>query len=109
MRYEDELAIGPTALVALTAGTLVSLWLRARNVYSVLAVNGTLLATLAGAWILDGGYASKASPYLALDGTWSVYLASQLAVGATLTFAAITWGTVSGYRHPRPKEEPEQA
>ncbi|MEU5957302.1 hypothetical protein [Streptomyces sp. NPDC047525] len=100
--YEDELVMGGAFPIAAVVGVLVGLWLRARNPFLVASLLGTLFAAIGGANLLQYDYVSRRPPYLA-DGNWALYGAVSVALGAATAVVSIVWGTVSGYRHPRPQ------
>jgi len=105
--YDDRLASAALPAV-LVVGALVNVWLRARNVFLVVIAIGGAFGAPAGAYLIRGGYVSADSPHVAIPDNQATFLVSMLAIGAATVLVAIIWGTVSGYRHPRPKAGSKQ-
>ncbi|WP_369248404.1 hypothetical protein [Streptomyces sp. R41] len=109
VQYDDRAVTIPTGPVAVVVGALVGAWLRARNGFLGFAMIGSLVAAQSAAYLLHDGYVSLQRPYLA-HSSWATYEASLLALGSAAVLVAIVWGTLSGYRRPRPfqdKKRPE--
>jgi hypothetical protein len=98
---EPELAGIALSVLALVVVGLVVGWLRARDVFVILALYGSLTGSLACAYLLGKGYVSPHRPYVA-DASWARFAAAVTAVGFATVVVAVVWGTVSGYRRPRP-------
>ncbi len=98
---EAQVAGVAMCVPALVVVALVVGWLRARDAFVVMALYGSLTATFACARLLGKGYVSSHRPYLA-DAFWATFAAAVTAVGCVVLVVAVVWGTVSGFRRPRP-------
>ncbi|MFF4250925.1 hypothetical protein ACFY1L_06945 [Streptomyces sp. NPDC001663] len=99
--YEPRLGGGPPVALALIMVVLLAGWLRARDLFLVATAWSNLIGTFGCCYLLGKGYISLTTPYL-VNTTWAIVNASLLAIGSTAAVVTVVWGTVSGYRRPRP-------
>jgi hypothetical protein len=99
--YEPRFVSGPPIGLGLMVLVLYLGWLRVRDAFVIPTLWSVLAAAYACSYLLDKGYVSPHHPY-PTGPPWPTISMSLLAAGTVGAVVTIAWGTVSGYRRPRP-------
>ncbi|MEV0639655.1 hypothetical protein AB0I77_32915 [Streptomyces sp. NPDC050619] len=106
--YEPRFGSGPPIVLGMIVVALFLNLLRARDWLVLAPLWSILTAGFAGSYVLDKGYVSLHRPYLTAS-AWPTVSMSLVGVGFAAAVVSVVWGTVSGYRRPRPFKPKKEA